>query len=366
MYLPGTYNLIIMWQINATKVFKMMRKSEQGFVSALVLIFLITLALMGMGAYILVRTEGEGIARQAMVTQMDFAAEGAYFWAQKVMMRATPGTPIDSIDGQSWNINGVEVSINASPHTATSFADYDLTLSANSYGAANFTTDVVIAVKDMDLENIAVWTASTINVNEVYVCDSRYGTTETYPWNAENELMLISYGTGCDTIPTMNDATLQALALSQHRNPDLHVWTDTTVAGSSWSTSGDAPATAPDTDFLRISDGLPNVFYITGNLTVNIDDTLSGIIYVEGNVSMFGTGRINGVLYMPTSGSTLLMERGTIIQGGVIGNVRIGRNAGTGTNPIISYNPTYMQAFAAYRTYPLARGDIRPYTWTYE
>jgi|GEM_PF-2427878 len=345
---------------------KNIRKSERGFVSALVLIFLVTLALMGMGAYILIRTEGVGIARQAMLTQMDYAAEGAYYYARAVMMRGTPGSPIDSINGQSIVIHGVTVDITGSVHTDTQFADYDLTITASSYGAVSFSNDVVVAVKNMDLENVAVWSNYPVNNENVYVCDDRLWNTETYPWDSENELMMISYETKCDTIPIMNDTVLEALALSQHRNPDLHVWTDTTAAGLNWNTTANAPATAPDTSFLRSSDTDPNVFYIMGDLTVNTGNTICGIVIVLGNTTILGTGNIEGVLYMPTAGSTLRMEMGTYIRGGVIGSVDIGRNGGAGINPIIRYDQTYMQAFAAFRTYPVARGDIRPYSWTYE
>jgi len=46
--------------------------------------------------------------------------------------------------------------------------------------------------------------------------------------------------------------------------------------------------------------------------------------------------------------------------------VDIDQSGGSGNRPYIQYNQGRMQVFAAYRTFPAATGDIRPFAWTYE
>jgi len=59
---------------------KLYFRQEEGFWSAFVFIFLVTLALLGLGSYTLIRSEGSNTANDVKAVQAEYAANGAAFF----------------------------------------------------------------------------------------------------------------------------------------------------------------------------------------------------------------------------------------------------------------------------------------------
>ena len=58
-------------------------KREEGIWSSFVILFLLTLALMGLGAHVLVRSESRNTANLIRARQADYAANGAAYYGMR-------------------------------------------------------------------------------------------------------------------------------------------------------------------------------------------------------------------------------------------------------------------------------------------
>ena len=69
------------------KLIRTIRKmqEEEGFFSAIVLIFIVTLGLMGMGTYALIRSEGTNITNKVQAIQAEYAANGGIYYALELL-----------------------------------------------------------------------------------------------------------------------------------------------------------------------------------------------------------------------------------------------------------------------------------------
>jgi hypothetical protein len=198
-----------------------------------------------------------------------------------------------------------------------------------------------VDVESFDLEDIAVWT--TGDIDDVTVRDST---------GATDQDLIIEQA---DSLPTMDDASLIALATSQG---NTHTGTFTPPDGYPSSSFYDSGST-------------PNVTYIDGDLIVDDGRIIYGIVIVTGNVLIKsslggGIGRIEGVVYLPneTSNITMSMESATSVHGGVLTG---GDIDGAGwLDGVIQHNPEYMRKFAEYKTYSGGGGVTRVTRWSYE
>ena len=87
---------------------------ENGFVSAFILILLVTLGLMGAGAYVLMTAEGKSVAVQGVSMQVDYSTEGALYYAKRRLTNASDlDATIDSLNGEAVNIGNIAVTIYA-------------------------------------------------------------------------------------------------------------------------------------------------------------------------------------------------------------------------------------------------------------
>ncbi|HHS12546.1 MAG TPA: hypothetical protein ENN03_02125 [bacterium] len=304
-------------------------RREEGFWSSLVLIFLVTLSLMGLGAYVLIRGEGVNTGRQIQSFQSEYSATGAAYYGiarMKTGGLTAGGSEALTIGSASVSLSAVSVSASTVHLTVTSTVD-------------DIDTEITVEMQIVNLADVAVWT--TGNVTDVRVLDES---------GTQDDNMLIS---DADSLPAMDTAALSALATTQG---NYH--------GSSYT----PPNGYPSTSFFN-SGSTPNVTYVDGDLTIENGRTVYGIFVVTGSVtvkSKWGSiGRIEGIVYLPNESSTVTMsmEGMTSIRGGVLSG---GHIDGTGwLDGTIQHNSTYMQSFASFRSYPSADGAIRAVGWSY-
>jgi hypothetical protein len=303
-------------------------KNEKGFWSAFVLILVITLSLMGMGAYVLMRSEGANVANRVQVLQAEYAANGAaYYGIRRLEIGAIAESHIHSIGGGQVTID-----------TTNSGSTIHLTVTSTAEGIQRV---LRLDLTSTLLEDMAIWTTGTVTDVDVY--DST-GTID-------NSLMIDE----ADSLPSMDTSSLIALATSQ---------------GQAHSGSFSPPDGYPSSSFYN-SGTTPNVTYIDGDLIVDNGRTVYGIFYVTGNVevrSSFtgGIGRIEGIVYLPSQSSTITMsmEGLTSVNGGVISG---GNIDGSGwLDGKIQHCPEYMRGFSQFQDDPGSGGSLRILDWVYE
>lgn len=195
-----------------------------------------------------------------------------------------------------------------------------------------------------DFYDVAIYGNENLDFNgNAYIVD---GTVIT---NYDGELENMDNVTGDviqtdDSFPQLDMEYLHSIALSQG-----HVYSGVTLHNA------DIPETfwyVEPTDPLDPSTGVPNVLYITSDLTLGPHiNTIGGIIIVagsemipsqiDGDTSARGNITINGILY--TTGNFTVNGGGNIFN--VNGSILAGGIATLNGNVDVSYNVIYSQAF---------------------
>ena len=287
---------------------------EQGFWSALVILFLVTLALMGAGSSALIRGEGANVANQAEILQADYAANGAAYYGMK---RLALG-PLDETTPIA--IGNVAVTLDTSEITGSS--DILLTITATIQE-----TQRIIDIRlrpGGGLVDKAIWT--TGHVFNVSGKDST---------GATDSDMVVSTA---DSVPTIREDSLAAMSTAQGHNKTMAEFdpADGYPAGSFYQPDGITPA----------------VTHITHNFRVRGGRTVYGIFVVEGNVTLNGSARIEGIIYLPNVTSTIITGGGdpdeSTITGGIVSH---GNITGFGNHISVQHVPEYMQVFCGFQAY---------------
>jgi len=299
-------------------------KKEEGFWSAVVLILLTTLALMGMGAYVLMRSEGVNVASQAESLQTEYSATGAVYYAVRALQLGTFSA------GESVTIGGVSVTFDT---TRTQSGSDSLNVTARTSDGTQTTVGIGLA-------DVAVWT--TGNVNNITVRDNSDNTNNNLIASNASSVMAI-------------DTTLLGAVNGVGRfsgNPTIN----------------NTYSPTPSFNFYQADGVTPNVTIVNGNLTVGKNGTVYGIVVVTGNLTIRSgggnVGHVEGVVYLLNSGSTVSMQRRTEIYGGVLSN---GNVTGTGSrNGIIRHITNYVNTFKQYKVDPNAQWASVIGSWTYQ
>ncbi len=303
-------------------------KKEDGFWSAMFLIFLVTLGLMGVGGYVLMKTEGQNIANTIEATKVDYAANGAAYYAIRAVENESLGI------GSSMTLSGATVSFDT-VHLNDQNLQLLVTASINGISSS-----ITIDLNQFGLGDMALTTTGTIE--DVTVRDED---------GSVNEDLI---NANADSLPNMDDSAIIAQATAQG-----HVY------------SGNyTPADGFPNGSFYYSAGAPNVTYVDGNLTIESGRNVYGIFFVTGNVTINsnwsnGAGHLEGVIYMPNEDSNLQlsMESMTSVRGSVITG---GDVDGTGWfNGVIQYDSEYAESFASYETGGGGVSAIKVTNWTY-
>ncbi len=289
-------------------------RKEEGFLSSFLIIFMVTLALMTAGAYVLVNSEGINMVNQIQLLQTGYAADSGIFYA----LRALRDTSF--VDPTTMTVGNATVTLS----TDTTAERIFLNVESNMSLVEN---NLQIEARVDSLPNIAI-----ISTNDVSDINTQDGA------GIDNENYLFA---NTDSIPPVDNTTLQSLSNSQGHD-DLSGGTHTAIDGD------------PDGSFsFWNSPGVPNVTYITGDLFVQASSTIFGIYYVLGDVTLhWNNAQVQGVIYAPNESSDIYLYDGVSTPYVVGGIVTGGRVIGNWGSPNVQYNFNFMTAFGTFLNDP--------------
>lgn len=285
-------------------------KQEEGFWSALVILFMVTLMLMGLGSFVLIRSEGYNVVNQINTLKAEYAATGAVYYG---FQRLKIG---DLEESYPITIGDVEVYLD----TSGTLPDIYLDVTANISGGwmeANLGIELDYTRLD------AIYT--TGDVTNISVFDST--------GSPDDDLLVEN----ADELPEIYKSVLDSMSTDQVHDEG---------AGTFEPADG-----YPNGDFYRPDGITPNVTHVLGNMRVRTGRTVWGIFVVEGTVQIdyddFGAdGYIEGVVYLPNAGSIVSIGSDAQVTGGIVSNGDIQRD---GLDPgVVRHNPVYMRAFKPY------------------
>ncbi len=288
-------------------------KRQEGFWSIYFILTLVTLAGMGVGAYVIVTSDSKGTENRFNALRADYAANGgAYYGLSRIGLGAIDeSTPL--------TIGSCTVTLDTSEVSGSS--DIILTIMAT---AGNTERGIQIQVTPgTGLVDKAIYTTG-----EVFNVSGKDSLGNPDPTRVVTQ---------ADSVPSINEDSLLAISQAQGL--------DTTTA------SFVPPTGYPAGSFYQPDGVTPNIIYVTGDMVVGGGITVWGIYVVTGNVTVHGSARINGVLYLPNETSTLITGGGnpsqSTITGGIISH---GNITGTGNHISVKHNPEYMRAFCDFQT----------------
>jgi len=301
-------------------------KNEQGFWSAFIFIFLITLGLLGLGAYSLMQSEGANIANQTQGIQAEYSAVSGAFFALSAYEHGTLHSDT------TLQIANANVTID----TQQVGKDIRFVVSARKGDARrNLWTEIAFS----GLADVAIYSDST--VTGVSALDSA--------GNLDNKRLIRE----AKIMPEVDNATLKNLAKAQ---------------GHYFSGNYNLPNGYPSPDFYADPvAGIPNITWVEGNVTLSGNEHIYGIVVIGGNLTISGTPRFEGVIYMPNKNSMIINGGGSrqspIVDGGILSFGLI-RRSGGGTDRYVQHNPEYMRALCKFVTWepPMGRKIV---AWRY-
>ncbi len=296
-------------------------KDEDGFWSALVIIFVMTLTLMGLGSMVLIRSEGESIAVQAQAIQAEYATASAVYYGAARLSQGTWGSESFTIGGVTVNLDTFQLS-----------GDTYLNVLAVSGDIEN-----EVSIRLVEKQMQAIYTEGSVSGIRVY--DS----TATLNSGAMEQ--------NVPELPAVDYALLDTLS-------DMQL---NTQAGN-WTATNNFPSAS----FYNVG-VTPNVTHVTGNMTVPAGVTVYGIFMVDGNLTLQSAsgpdGTIIGVVYMPNSTSTVTMGSWTVVNGGIMATCNIvGPPWWQFAYGLVTHVPDYTRVFSQFHD-PIGLGID---SWTYE
>jgi hypothetical protein len=238
---------------------------EDGFLSALLVILIVTLTLMGLGAFMLLKTEAPNIVNEVSSLRAEYAMNaGVYYGLRR--LNAGPlneSTPI--------TFGGSSVWMDTSKISGST--DILLTVTGTSNNA---TRDVTVRLSAVDrLVDNAIWTTGTVlNVS---------GKDSTGVINAS------VVESSADSVSVISTATLNSLSTSQGHNQTAATYIPTN--------------NYPAANFYN-SGSTPNVTHVSNSMQVNSGITIWGIFVVDGNVTLASGATVNRALQPCTAESS--------------------------------------------------------------
>jgi hypothetical protein len=295
-------------------------KREEGFWSTFVLLFVVTLALLGVGAHHAIMSEGLNIVKGVNKMQSEYAADGATFLAVRAMSLGRVGT----LEGSPFTIGGATVTVDT---IVGSRLGDDLATTLN-------TRLTVTTTKGYSSSSIEVWARTRIPlVRTAAMAGGAASNITTRDSTGGLSNLLVQNLTATATMPVINVAALNALSTTQ-----AHDQSATTFS----------PATNyPAANFYR-SGTIPNVTHVFGNLNLIRDRTIYGIFVVEGNVTIERGSQVIGVIYCPNVSSVTINSPPATnsVTGGIVTRGTITGVAAS----FIRHQKTFMTVFTRYLT----------------
>jgi hypothetical protein len=293
-------------------------KNDSGFVSIVVVLFLVTLGLMSLAASMLIQSEGVNIGKKVSSSKADYAFDGAVNYAmRRIMLGAINET-------NSYTIGDISIYMDT---TKVNYEDANVLLSVtSSYEDIESSVNVYLKVKK-SIGEFAGYISKT--AQDVEVLDEN--------GNVDETLM----ETQATDVPDFSTTALYQYAQNQSQDYS----SNTTI-----STTG-----YPNGSFWHNTDSV-NVTYVNGDLTfdngsVGSRNEYYGIFVVTGNVTIPKYADVMGIIYMPNEGSILNLTHATArVVGGVVGHGYVMGTTKRGNSSKIQHDYIYMDTFDLFRT----------------
>ena len=270
-------------------------KREEGVFTAFFIIMMLTLALLGIGATVVLRNESRSVSDQHFLKDADYSAESAVYFA---MDRVRLGYEDES---ENITINGYacEYSIQDS--------------GTSSYIIASAQTHDDDVTSDNDIVSTITVLFSLMDYSDFGFLGTKdiSGVLDTYDEDGNPDDNLQKDDLDESDFPTIDLSYYDSLATVQGNN----------LSGGTINWSSDYPPGA--TDFWLIPDSIPNVTYVRGNLNVKKFVTIYGIFIVEGDYMLYQGSTVNGIIYQPNADWNKYRSgsgKDCTINGGVITN----------------------------------------------
>jgi len=286
---------------------KQVYKDERGFWAAFMLMLTVTLALLGMGGAVLIRSEAASIARKINTMQVDYAADSALFFALGAMQADTftSGMTIPDVGGASSTMtttnSGSNIVMRIHSEKIGSKRNITITLSKR-IGA--MTSEGDINWRIVPLDERGFWDPNLSDDNVA-------------------------------SPPVVDVAALEALSNSQ---------------GYKKTSDYTATNNYPATNFYKVDGVTPNVIYVNGNLTIPAGFTVYGIFVVTGTVSIGPNAKVIGIIHTTTNSDITVNTNGSrhSVEGGIVATGNVNYTGGFISYATVKYNANYMETFQTY------------------
>ena len=295
---------------------------EEGFFSAFVLVFLVTLAIMGVGASILVQSESKNIIHQMNCVKNDYLVEGAAFYCAGAISegRLTSDT--------TFTIANIDVDVDTFYDAGALIMEVTVTLDQEQERTIRY-----------EMQDNPLWRYA------VYVAGGATNTTARDSTGATDPDLIVEYK---NPIPDVDNATLISMSSTQVHDQSAATFT---------------PADGyPNSSFYE-SGNTPNVTHVYNDMSVAAYVNIYGIYMVEGNVTLDRRSYVHGIIYLRNSGkkvdgSSTYSTRNDV-EGAIFGN---GYVTATGTRLRVQHKPEWMRVFAQFVDYT---GGMKIADWSY-
>ena len=222
-------------------------KNEEGFWSAVFLLFLMTLTLMGLGASAIMKNEAPSLGNQINGLKAEYGANGAAYFGIAQLNALTFSDTSGIVFGEAT----------VSFDTSMSGDDVVLLVTSEVAGIVH-SIEIVIEPPENPEDNAIYITGTVINVSTL---DSL--------GNIDPDLLVQNL----DELPTIDEDSLKAMAIAQGRY--FNSFDDDT-----FNVHGGC------SDFYQADGVTPNVTYVSGDLVMAGNEELHGIYVVEGDIKI--------------------------------------------------------------------------------
>ena len=290
-------------------------ENEEGFWSSLLILFLVTLVLLGFGSFVLVRSESANVANQIRALQADYAANGcAYYGIKRLQLGSLNESETLTVGNGFVSLDTSEVS-----------GSLDILLNiSGTVGGVERKIEIRLATGG-GLVDKAIYTMG--DVFNVTGKDSL--------GNPSSDVVV----TQADTVPEIDVDSLNTMSTAQGHDQSGTPFTP--VDGY------------PNGSFYQPDGVTPNVTHVMDSLVVEGGRTIFGIFVVEGSVILHGSSRVQGVIYLPNPTSTIITGGGnpgeSSITGGIVSH---GNISGFGNHISVRHQPEFMRAFCEFQIGP--------------
>ena len=303
-------------------------QSQKGFLSAFVVIFVVTLGMLAVGSAMLVRSEATNMGNQVAMIKSENAVRGGVHFARKYIAvnedySVIPSPPMLGAS-VSFDVQDVGNLINLYVDVSSGPVSNSLLVQLQGAGGSL---------------NYAIFASGS--VNDQTTLDST---------GAEDNSLIYQ---NAPSFPTVLELTLDTVA----------TFLDTLDSvGRKHAGATFQPVNGYPTGAFYHASGLPNVTIVDGDLIIDEDVTVFGIFVVGGDVT-FNTpgwfsngGRVNGVIYMKTAGEPCELKRDSRVRGAIYTKGTVTGYAGWGSDSEVRHDPVWVRTFLEY----VDQGDEAP------